>query len=266
MNKKLNDSRKAFEALGNERETAEQQRRLLLDIISNFQNVTQHAISTNYGMHDIFDADEDVRLATLVSNRNATFSDDVSLWGHEYNFQSESQETELEEDSPEYEDEEDFDQGAESVSSEIGIKSRKVPEIEDVQEIVQDSVGLKLPIGTGISSWIETIYRDARGFEIGTFNHTLLSTLMKKQSTKWPILARGYVSDIITIVHRFILKVLKSVCADSKVSENIASLLMDDLMHKYRQAISVVEFLLKIEREGTPMTLNHYLNDNLQKW
>ncbi|KAJ5942696.1 hypothetical protein N7516_002864 [Penicillium verrucosum] len=29
--------------------------------------------------------------------------------------------------------------------------------------------------------------------------------------------------------------------------------------------ISHIEFLLKVERGGTPMTLNHYLNDNLQK-
>jgi hypothetical protein len=49
------------------------------------------------------------------------------------------------------------------------------------------------------------------------------------------------------------------------MSTNILTRLWDELTGKYRQAISHVEFLLKVERGGTPMTLNHYLNDNLQK-
>lgn len=41
---------------------------------------------------------------------------------------------------------------------------------------------------------------------------------------------------------------------------------MDDLVKKYKHAMSTVDFLLRIEREGTPTTLNHYFNDNLEKW
>jgi hypothetical protein len=33
---------------------------------------------------------------------------------------------------------------------------------------------------SGILTWMNTIYRESRGFEIGTFNHTLLPALMKK--------------------------------------------------------------------------------------
>jgi hypothetical protein len=49
------------------------------------------------------------------------------------------------------------------------------------------------------------------------------------------------------------------------MSTNMLTRLWDELTGKYRQAISHVDFLLKVERGGTPMTLNHYLNDNLLK-
>lgn len=93
---------------------------------------------------------------------------------------------------------------------------------------------------------------------------------MKKQSAKWPILAQGYISDVIAMVHRFINKALRAACGDStsgdsKISTNLLALLWDNLMDKYRQAISQVEFQLSIERGRMPMTLNHYFNDNLQK-
>jgi hypothetical protein len=44
------------------------------------------------------------------------------------------------------------------------------------------------------------------------------------------------------------------------------SVLMDDLIEKYRQALSKTDFLLRIEREATLMTLNHCLDSDLQKW
>jgi hypothetical protein len=69
VTKKLKQSRKAFQSLGIERETAGQQRMVLLEIVSSFQEITQLALTTNYSVRDIFDTDVDVRLATLISNR-----------------------------------------------------------------------------------------------------------------------------------------------------------------------------------------------------
>jgi hypothetical protein len=66
-------------------------------------------------------------------------------------------------------------------------------------------------------------------------------------------------------VHAFIRNALEVVSKDTELSSKIMSLLMDDLVEKYKHAMSTVEFLLRIEREGTPITLNHYFNDNLQK-
>jgi hypothetical protein len=89
--------------------------------------------------------------------------------------------------------------------------------------------------------------------------------VLKKQSAKWPSLAEGYICDVVSIVHTFTTKALNISCGDQRLGQNILSFLIDDLIDKYRQALSIAEFVLRIERDGTPMTQNHYLNSNLQK-
>jgi hypothetical protein len=67
-------------------------------------------------------------------------------------------------------------------------------------------------------------------------------------------LAEGYICGIISMVHIFIKKALTISCGDQGLGENILSFLLDDLIGKYRQALLMTNFLLRIEREGTPMT------------
>lgn len=154
----------------------------------------------------------------------------------------------------------------------LGLRTRRPPRVVKSQiaktsrSFCTKKFSLSVRKKDGITTWIGKLYKEAAGFEIGTFNHVLLATLIKKQSAKWPYIAWGYISDIITMVHTFIQKALLAASRDNRISVNILSLLMDDLMDKYRQAISVVDFILNIERAGTPMTLNRYLNDNIQKW
>lgn len=143
--------------------------------------------------------------------------------------------------------------------------SRKVNGCSEIKDVLHDCVLIRSCQTQGILSWIENIYRESRGFEIGTFNSSILSSVLKKQSVKWPPLAEGYICDIISIVHNFTSKALNISCGDQRLGQRILSFLLDDLMDKYRQGLSKTEFLLQIKREGTPMTQNHYLNSNLQK-
>lgn len=39
----------------------------------------------------------------------------------------------------------------------------------------------------------------------------------------------------------------------------------DELLERYEKAMSHTHFILRVERKGTPLTTNHYFNDNLQK-
>ncbi|KAJ5998589.1 hypothetical protein N7451_006399 [Penicillium sp. IBT 35674x] len=268
VSKRLKESKDALRLLGFERETPEQQRRFLIDIVSEFQKITQHALCTNYGAYDIF-VKQEARLATLISNRNAQFCDDMSDFGHEYAFKTECLALAQGEPTASVAEESlqsNIDNSESKESNLSGFtESRKFPDLEELDEILCQNLEIQCPSNSSIESWIETIHHGAKGFEIGTFNHTLLTTLMKSQSSKWPMIAHGYINDIIIIIHKFIETVLGAVSMDQNIPPKIISLLTDDLMFKYRESISQVNFLLKIEREGTPMTLNSYLSDSLQK-
>ncbi len=41
--------------------------------------------------------------------------------------------------------------------------------------------------------------------------------------------------------------------------------LSDELIKRYQRAITNIQFLLDVEKSDTPLTLNHYFNENLQK-
>lgn len=256
VGKNLKARQVGLRSLGPERNTMEQQVQYLLGIVSSFQNLTMQALGANYSSNDAFENSNALRLATEVVTRNEKFSEDLSRWGHLINFNSALP--------------------LQADASDIAVKhpkserrllsSRKVKNIPEIQDILPESSSVSPPLSHDICSWIGDEYRQSRGFEIGTFNHVLISSLMKKQSLKWISLANGYIGDIITIVHAYIANGLRQVCTDRKVSENLLSFLMDKLLERYQSAIDEVDFLLFVERSITPMTLNHYLNDNLEKW
>jgi hypothetical protein len=261
--------------LGGERESTAQQSIYLLDIVAKFQRITEDALQTNYGSQDAFDDEADLRLATLVANRNGLLSDDFSTRGHEYDFMSHNHD-----DDSDDQNNRGVSSPASSILAQTGrmndddeeeeeqrsVPSRKLGSCSDIGDILHDCVPINDSKTQGILAWIENLYQEPRGFEIGTFNSSILSSVLKKQSAKWPSLAEGYICDIISMVHTFITKALTISCRDRRLGQNILSFLLDDLTDKYRQALSTTDFLLRIEREGTPMTQNHYLNSNLQKW
>lgn len=272
VSKRLRECKEALESLGAERESPEQQSKCLLEIVSKFQRITNDALHTNYGSQDSFDEYPCLRLATLVVNRNMQFSDDFSTLGHVYCFTAHAHEDDSEH--------EPNNAPASSVGAEIGeddseeeengevtaMSSRKLKTCNDIEDVLRDSVQIKFSKMQGILPWIEEVYRESRGFELGIFSSSILSSILKKQSAKWPSLAEGYICDIICIVHNFLSTALEISCGDKTLCSNILSLLTDGLIESYKKSLLMTDFLLKIEREGTPMSQNHYFNSNLQKW
>ena len=233
----------------------EQQGQFLVDVLSSFQNLTTQALMGNYSLSDAFEDVEILRLATEVVTRNEKFSDDVARWGHLFEFNNGS-----------------LSQSANDVLSKTQtaqvsqLSSRNQKDIPELLDILPEPSNLSPPLTHDLASWIGDEYRQSRGFEIGTFNSLLLSGLMKKQSLKWKALADGYISDVIAIVHSYITNGLRQVCPDKRVYGNLLSYLMDKLLERYQTAIDKTNHLLFVERSMTPMTLNHYLNDNIEKW
>ncbi|CAI7639701.1 unnamed protein product [Penicillium viridicatum] len=54
-----------------------------------------------------------------------------------------------------------------------------------IDGILHEQQNMKTPTDDRILAWIEGQYRAYRGFEMGTFQTSLLCTIMNKQSGKW---------------------------------------------------------------------------------
>lgn len=271
INKKLKLCQQNLKALGAKRQTPAEQSQYLMGIAMEYQKLSVEALLSNYGRTEIFDQKPTLRLATAVVNRSNQMSDAIATKGHTFHFEAESagqsaSPLDADDGADDFDrlniDDGSFDDG----SFEGTVEVRTIPDHPELEDIASPAQKLPEPRSGSFHVWLKSVYRNSRGFEIGTLNSSLLAVTMKRQSVKWKGFALGYISDIVTLVHNFVIDLLQVVCPVERVRRGIISLLMDRLMEKYQSAISHVNFLLDVELDGTPATLNHYFNENLQKW
>ncbi|KAL8961635.1 MAG: hypothetical protein Q9193_001842 [Seirophora villosa] len=262
VNQALKTSEKKLEALGPSRETKEQQRRYLQSLATRFQAMTAWAIEAQYGSDDAFDLNHGLRLATEIVNRNRSFSDDVWHKGHTMNFKQTPAVTESIREDLVYE-----------VIPPVVITDIPKPAMDpnntretsnppDLDDVLFNERIHATP-QDGIIEWLHDVYNESRGFEIGTFNASLVPIMWKKQSSKWKDLALGYTSDIISISHNYIHDLLEEICEDDRIRKNLLAIMMDKLIERYQQAIDQTKLILQVER--SPLTVNHYFADSMAK-
>ncbi|KAF2677850.1 hypothetical protein K458DRAFT_464486 [Lentithecium fluviatile CBS 122367] len=97
-----------------------------------------------------------------------------------------------------------------------------------------------------IFSWLKKEYRESRGFELGNFDTSLLIVTMKQQAANWSNLALGYISDVISLVHSFILGVLDHITPNDRVRDGIRTHLLDEITKMYQNAINEDHTALEI--------------------
>ncbi|KAH7049446.1 dynamin GTPase [Macrophomina phaseolina] len=136
---------------------------------------------------------------------------------------------------------------------------------QSILDLLHGPSTLSRPLNKGILEWIGQIFGDARGFELGSYDPSLLASTFKYQSMRWENLVLGYLSDIVVITQRFIMDCLEMVCREDTIRARLSSTLLDKLLPLYVRAFTHAEFLLEVERSALPATMNHYLNDNLAK-
>ncbi|PLN80206.1 P-loop containing nucleoside triphosphate hydrolase protein [Aspergillus taichungensis] len=265
--KRLKSRQQALKDLGDECITSQQQRSFLLGVVSRFQQITSYGLNSLYAMDDVFVDNPDLRIATLVMNCHIAFAENLSSWAHEYRFimNNMNQDEGTSAFGTSFMNLQDLKSMNKSDTPPPVINTRTTEDIEELTEILHESTLEKYPNESGIHQWLTEVFHLSRGFEMGTFNPSILAEAFRKQSAKWPNFALGYISDVIILIHRFILKALKLSCGSQHVCDRLKARLMNDLLSKYRDAIKHVCFLLHIERSGMPLTLNHYFNDTLQR-
>lgn len=265
-----------MKSLGPCRETRDQQHEYLLNLATRFQSITLHALAARYGADGLFDTSPGLKLATAVVNRNSIFADDVWKKGHTMTF-SQGSEVSGEDDaqgeddddagSNDAEDNDDQSEGTDAEDpDEHFYRVRHTGSEPDLDDILHDDCQVPKPKPTGIIPWLEDVYKSSRGFELGTFDASLLPVIWRKQSANWDNLALGYVSDIVSLVHGFVFALISAICEDQGVQSALMSVLMDGLIDRYIKSIDHTKFIISVEKDGTPQTLNHYFADNLEKW
>jgi hypothetical protein len=269
ISKKLAACKESLKGLGADRETLTEQTKYLLAMATEFQRIASLALDAKYGGDAVFDQHPSLKLATMVVNRNETFSEAVEANGHTYCFSTarppngKDADTwssfAVSDEAVEYDNEV-------SIQPTDAVNVRMTENHPDLEEILSHQVSLDAPDASRILAWLKEVYKTSRGFGLGMSDPSLLAITMRKQSANWTGLAFGYISDIVTITHTFICESLKIVCPDERVRAGLSSRLAESLLAKYTKAYSFVKFLLDVERSGTPTTLNHYFNDNLEKW
>lgn len=86
----------------------------------------------------------------------------------------------------------------------------------------------------------------------------------KVQTEKWEGLVHSHTSAAIVLVHSFIVKTLMEVCPDERTRTELwDTLLLEKLQGAYKKAMDHANFLLDVERNGKPVTLNNYFSDRL---
>ena len=88
----------------------------------------------------------------------------------------------------------------------------------------------------------------------------------RAQAKKWPDMVRSHVKVVIVLIHSAIEGLLETIFVDKRMREELwQTALLDQLLEAYRRALDHAQFLIDIELNGRPNTVNHYFNDNLQK-
>jgi len=145
--------------------------------------------------------------------------------GHTYEFEVSGTSIKMKQEAP-YPIEEDY-----------FLATRVIEVHDDIEDILHEKEEISMPSNHGIYTWLTNVYRASRGFELGTFDPSLLAITMREQSKKWNSLAMGYASDAVTIVHTFITELLRLVCPDARIRCGLISLLTDDLIERYKKSI-----------------------------
>ncbi|KAK3394416.1 P-loop containing nucleoside triphosphate hydrolase protein [Podospora didyma] len=256
VNEMLRLTEEEEDGLGPSRYDQREQQKYLFGIAGQFEHIARASRNGQYADHPIFKENPTLRLITSIVQLNDEFNRDFETMGHLRYFQG----TE-----PKYEIARPVEK-AKSPFETVLDRYRRLIEQDDIGE-VGNIVSLEYDINkplTGIMDWIGEVYKDCRGLDLGTFNAGIISSVFKEQSSKWERMVRAYISVVILCIHHFITGVLNVVCVDRLVREELWAAISDEVLERYKAAVEHTKFLVSIERDETPFTLDPAFNERHQ--
>ncbi|KAI1430371.1 interferon-induced GTP-binding protein Mx2 [Xylaria sp. FL1777] len=273
VSKELGIVRAHHEEMGPSRNDPQTQRAYLNRLSEAFQSLTRDALNAYYSGDEIFSSRHDLRLITRVVEASECYANEMLMNGHMRPFQSDpNNNVEERESITDGEEKPAQDESDEATLSDFLPKhgvdfDAVVKEYPELEEIIDswDSI-IEEPKASGILEYIEEMYNSSRGQDLGTYGNGLLGTLFKEQSKKWHKITLEHMGVVIYHVHRFISQIVNAICPDPRVHEELWNgYLLEELMASYRRAMNHARFLLRIEREGSPLTLMDSFSENIQQ-
>ncbi|KZZ94743.1 Dynamin, GTPase domain protein [Moelleriella libera RCEF 2490] len=249
-------ARESVDSLGSPRQSQRDLRLCLGGMAHDFQSNVRKALEANYSYHSELKEDRS-NLVTEIIDITRQFNEDFMAMSSTWSFDSESREQAANYDS-ESSDSEDSDLESLDEQNNTVISAANIyPELESIIDLSWKPARPKRGLMSFISSYNLAVRRAGGG------SPDLLS-FFRHQSTKWERMAKFYVSRVILVIHRHINLGL-GICEDPKVREGLKSTLEHDLIDRYRAAIKQVVFLVSLERDTKPYTVNGSFDVDVQK-
>lgn len=247
--------------LGPPRQDEREQRSFLSSIAGAFQDRTRAALAADYNADAVFDQDMNLRLITHVANITDVFSADFQESSHSRQFENLGQiESNMTSVTPTENDFEETPVGLMIEQLRLLLEKAKVDEatpdeLAELSEILVTPKERTTP-SDRFATWINDVYLQSRGLDLGNFNANLLSMAFAEQSRKWGDITELYMSRVILSIHRFIAAALHSVCPEEPARGQLWSAIIDTLVERYKSATAQAKLLIVVERSKQPYTLN----------
>ncbi|KAM7214069.1 P-loop containing nucleoside triphosphate hydrolase protein [Rhypophila decipiens] len=237
--------------LGNSRADSMSQRAFLAEVAANFQVIVADALDAKYSRRDLF-KDSDMKLITRIMEGNETFATQFAKRGHKKYFENENDDSASD---PKW-----------SFISDYTLFSPDFNSFPELHDILLEYDYLCPQPEDNVMDCIKDVYGKSRGPELGTFGGALLAAAFKVQAEKWEKIVRRHTSYAIVLVHVFIKKALIEACPDERTRTELwDSLILEKLQEGYKKAMDHANFLLNVECNGTPVTLNGYFSEQLDR-
>jgi hypothetical protein len=265
----IKECKRELNSLGPPRQDEREQRSYLCSIAGTFQSHVRAALAADYNAHPVFNQGA-LRLITQVVNITDVFSADFQRSAHSRHFKNLNLSEPFGEDR--ILDDEDCDETpVESMVANLRelLRHAKLDdvapgELTELGDIIEPLDETPMP-HDDVTSWINSIYLQSRGLDLGTFNANLVATAFAEQSCKWAKMTKVYMSRVILTVHRFIAAALRSVCQEEQARSQLWSAILDSLVERYRVAMVQAELLVEVEQRKQPYTLNRQFTQALTK-
>ncbi|PON25743.1 dynamin family protein [Trichoderma gamsii] len=271
INEQSKECKKELDSLGPPRQHEREQRIFLSQIAGNFQKRVREALDAHYNADPVFKQDE-FRLITHVVNITDVFSADFRETAHSRHFED------LRLLKPNVTDEKvdgsPPDCNCKENSAGLMIDHLRVllekAKVDDIAPGEYSELGdIIIPLeeiskpGDNFTTWMNDVYLQSRGLDLGTFEPHLLSMAFTEQSRKWGDMTKTYMRRIIIALHRFIAAALRSVCLEDQARSHLWSAILEELLKRYKVAMAQASLLIEVEQRKQPYTLNPQFN---QAW